>query len=402
MSRLVQAPPKFLHQEWQLSNHSQYHKAEVQRSQSEQLILESQRLVQEIERSTRLSQKDVNKKIDQRIEDIKFWKKELESKLEETVNEIEVMLTYKTRLEKAIESCKEPMNVAQQCLLEREKRVGIDLVHDDLERELIKETEVIHGVSALLQRTLEQTNEQIRLNRSIKYYLEKDLENKFHAQKIDEDCAVLTNNTPEIHYSSSIVKPVECPVTPGDWEEFSNANILKADKEKKSSLALRALIDNLLQQTASDMRKQQLDVNRALQVRIQETKNIKDKLEEHLGKVMEQIRAQETSIDLLKKAIAEKEGPIKVAQTRMETRLLRPNVELCHDPAHYRLIREVQEISTNVERLEETLVRAEAELRGLVRSQLSLEEDIQVKANTLYIDEVLCAQMRSSVAINTF
>lgn len=44
----------------------------------------------------------------------------------------------------------------------REKRVGIDLVHDEVEQELMKEKEVIESVAALLQRTLEQTSEQIR------------------------------------------------------------------------------------------------------------------------------------------------------------------------------------------------------------------------------------------------
>lgn len=44
----------------------------------------------------------------------------------------------------------------------RERRVQIDLVHDDVQRELIKEVETVEGVKALLQRTLEQAIEQIR------------------------------------------------------------------------------------------------------------------------------------------------------------------------------------------------------------------------------------------------
>lgn len=44
----------------------------------------------------------------------------------------------------------------------REKRRGIDLVHDDVQKELIKEVEAIEGVQALLQRSLEQATEQIR------------------------------------------------------------------------------------------------------------------------------------------------------------------------------------------------------------------------------------------------
>lgn len=50
----------------------------------------------------------------------------------------------------------------------------------------------------------------------------------------------------------------------------------------------------------------------------------------------------------------------------------------------------------------DTLAQAEIELKGLNRRQLSLEEEIEVKANTLYIDEVLCMQMRESISINNF
>lgn len=38
----------------------------------------------------------------------------------------------------------------------------IDLVHDEVEKELLKEKDVTEGVMALLQRTLEQIIEQIR------------------------------------------------------------------------------------------------------------------------------------------------------------------------------------------------------------------------------------------------
>lgn len=40
--------------------------------------------------------------------------------------------------------------------------MGIDLVHDVVEQELLKEAEIIQGVMALLTRTLEETSEQIR------------------------------------------------------------------------------------------------------------------------------------------------------------------------------------------------------------------------------------------------
>ena len=112
---------------------------------------------------------------------------------------------------------------------------------------------------------------------------------------------------------------------------------------------------------------------------------------------MEEIAAMEQNIALLKRAIADKEAPMKVSQTRLENRTFRPNVELCRDRVQYRLLEEVFEISTNVERLQEKLVVAESSLKGLIRKQLSLEEDIEVKANSLFIDQDQCVELRKQI-----
>lgn len=67
-------------------------------------------------------------------------------------------------------------------------------------------------------------------------------------------------------------------------------------------------------------------------------------------KVMDEIASQEKNIAALKKAIADKEGPVKVSQTRLEARNCRPSVELCYDTVQYKLISEVQEITKNIQR----------------------------------------------------
>ncbi|NXG63560.1 TEKT1 protein, partial [Hemiprocne comata] len=404
MAKLLKAPPKFHPSEWDIANKMQCASTESQKSRSERMIAESQRLLDEIETTTQKTHSDVNKKIEQRQEEIKFWKQELDNKLEQIVHETEVLLSFKTRLEKSLESCKEPLIIAQKCLLNRQRRVGVDLVHDEVEQELVKEAEVLQGVIALLGRTLEQTNEQIRLNRSAKYNLEMDLKDKFTALTIDDYCASLTNNTPDIRYTDIAVKIKGNFVSPEDWIYFSNINVKKADRQRNNSLALGVLIGGILSQTENDMRKQYETVNAAFRNRVKEVKDAKNKLETLLAMVMDETASQEKNIAALKKAIANKEGPVKVAQTRLEARNHRPNVELCYDTVQYRLISEVQEITKNIQRqvLKDTLAQAETELKGLRRRQLSLEEEIQVKENTLYTDEVLCMQMRESVYINNF
>ena len=74
-------------------------------------------------------------------------------------------------------------------------------------------------------------------------------------------------------------------VSPEDWQDFSHANIEKAERERQSSVDLRSLVDGILQQTCNDMRKQCSEVNVAFNKRICETKDTKGKLEDHLNKV---------------------------------------------------------------------------------------------------------------------
>ncbi|NXP62163.1 TEKT1 protein, partial [Chloropsis cyanopogon] len=401
MARLLQDPSKLHPSEWYSANRMQRASTESQKSRSECNIAESWRLVDEIEKTTQKTQSDVNKKLEQRREEIKFWRQELDNKVEQIVHETEILLTFKKRLERALDGCKEPLVVAQKCLLYRQRRVGVDLVHDEVEKELLKEAEVLQGIIALLGRTLEQTKEQIRRNRSAKYNLDMDLKDKFTALTIDDYCASLTNDTPHILYADSAMKLEGNFVSPEDWIDFSNINVKKADKQRNNSLALKALIDGILSQTVNDMRKQCEVVNAAFRNRVKEVKDAKHKLETLLAVVMDEIASQEKNIAALKKAIADKEGPVKVAQTRLDVRNRRPNVERCYDTVHSSLMSEVQEITKNIQR-QDALAQAQKELKALTRRQLSLEEEIKVKENTLYIDEVLCMQLRESVCINNY
>ncbi|XP_016423789.1 tektin-1 [Sinocyclocheilus rhinocerous] len=402
MSRLMGSPDKFLPSEWKHANQVHFRSSEAERSLSQRLTAECQRLVEESDKSTKHMQQDAQKKLEQRIQDIKFWRQELDQKFQEMVQEIETLIIFKSRVERALESCSEPFQVTLQCLTVRQKRVAIDLVHDEVEEELLKEKEVIEGVMVLLQRTLEQINEQIRLIRSVKYYLEKDLQDKFQAEHIDDFCALLTNASPGLNKGNSDFSSVGTAVTPEEWESLCILNISKAEKEKNNSLSLRALVDSLLEQTAADMRRQYEATGRAFELRIEETKTAKTQLENQLNELLAETANQEKNLESLRVAIAEKDAPFKVAQTRLSSRSQRPNVELCHDPAQIRLLEEVKELANHIERLTEALKLSEMELKALARRQLSLEEEIQVKTNSLYIDEVICHQLRQPVVIHNF
>ena len=137
MAKLISSP-KYHPSEWHTSNQTNYTLSESERTRSERLRLECNRLRSEIEDTTKRVQKEVEHKFSQRILDIQFWKSELETKLHEINQEIQAVVDCKMELEKALEATNLPLEIARQCLMFREKRQSIDLIHDEVEIQLMK------------------------------------------------------------------------------------------------------------------------------------------------------------------------------------------------------------------------------------------------------------------------
>ena len=85
--------------------------------------------------------------------------------------------------------------------MKRERRINIDLVHDDVQCELLTEVNVVNGVCAMLERSLEQVIEQIRLNRSAAYHLTQDLRDKDVTLSVDGTALAENNHNVEAQLS---------------------------------------------------------------------------------------------------------------------------------------------------------------------------------------------------------
>ncbi|RNA34799.1 Tektin-1 [Brachionus plicatilis] len=403
MAQVVTRPQRFTPEEWKIASKIKHKNAERDRAAAERLILESDRLDSETREQSDTTLEDVDKKIDQRLNDVKYWKNELESKLDGIFKEIDVLEAFKRRVEKAIEAVQEPLHIAQTCLANREKRYDIDLVHDNVQKELIKEVEIETGANALLIRLLEQVKEQLRLNRKARYNLENDIKNKFNAESIDSHVQNLTLTSPSLYLKNGAAKIEPNSYTEQQWENFSDVNIKSAEATRLNSVQLRNVVDSTLQQTANDMQKQIELTNRAIERRIWEEKDSKAKLEEQCKDVTKLIDTMEENIKNVEKAILDKENYLKLAHTRLDIRTNRPEIELVRDPAQYKMVKEVHEIEDSIRRLQERLNESHKKLKDLDRNKLLILKDIDVKTNTIRIDEAENFNgIRKSLKINQF
>lgn len=387
---------RFTPNDWMASNQGNYLASDRVRSGAERLRLDTVRLCREADDKTKRTQSDVGKRLGERIGDINFWKNELAHETDNLITETAQLQEAKRVLEKFLAETENPLHIAEECLYHREKRQSIDLVHDNPEKALIKEVDVIKRCQERMRNTVDKANVQLSLNRAAQHELEKDASDKFVAEQLDTACHGLRNTSRGLAYHDGVHRIDNTVSVPETWARYSNNNIQRSQAERAASKNMRNEIEAVINACNNEMWQEWNAVNVALNQRAQETTDARNKIQTHLSKVLQEIFDMEKNIELAKKAIQDKEAPMQVAQSRLDTRLRRPNVELCRDPVQHRLVEEVGEIADTVDALQHKLREAENALQALLRTKAALEQDLSIKNNSLFIDREKCLAMRKT------
>uniref|UniRef100_A0A2I3HIX8 Tektin n=1 Tax=Nomascus leucogenys TaxID=61853 RepID=A0A2I3HIX8_NOMLE len=381
--------PRYTPDDWYRSNLTNYQESNTSRHNSEKLRVDTSRLIQDKYQQTRKTQADTAQNLGERVNDIGFWKSEIIHELDEMIGETNALTDVKKRLERALMETEAPLQVAQECLFEREKRMGIDLVHDEVEKH--HDVDTILCCQETMKLHLDKAIAQLAevADRASQHELEKDLSDKQMAYQIDNKCHHLHNTSDGVGYFRGVERV-------NSWAKFTDDNILRFHSERSASTKLRDDIENLLVVTANEMWNQFNKVNLSFTNRIAETADAKNKIQMHLAKTEPVVFQTERAIESIRKAIKDKTAFLKVAQTRLDERMRRPIIELCGDMAQLRLVNEVHEVDDTIQTLQQRLRDAEDTLQGLVHTKAILECDLAVKANSLYIDQEKCMSMRKS------
>ncbi|XP_032417723.1 tektin-4-like, partial [Xiphophorus hellerii] len=184
-----------------------------------------------------------------------------------------------------------------------------------------------------------------RRNQDAQQTLEMDWSDKCQAYSFDDACGRNHNMSPDTHFRNIRAvfnfytqgSLVYCSVsTPSSWTKFTQDNLSMALQEDHATKSLRTLVEQMLQDTTEDLRVQCASVERAFSLHCEDLIEAKTQLEMKLAQTLEQIGAQEKNIEVLQRAIHNKEAPLRVAQSRLYLRSLRPNMELCRDQPQLR------------------------------------------------------------------
>ena len=117
------------------------------------------------------------------------------------------------------------VRINNECIKNREARIGIDLVKDEVENSLEREVENIKTYQQRMQKMLARVNQQIETNHSMQDKLHGDLEHKDMALEIDRDCAEMHNDAIDIKHHDGIEEEDVSGSVPQSWAKFSKNNV---------------------------------------------------------------------------------------------------------------------------------------------------------------------------------
>ena len=139
--------------------------------------------------------------------------------------------------------------INNECIKNREARIGIDLVKDEVENSLEREVENIKTYQQRMQKMLARVNQQIETNHSMQDKLHGDLEHKDMALEIDRDCAEMHNDAIDIKHHDGIEEEDVSGSVPQSWAKFSKNNVEESQCEYSTS-SLSSLSPLMLLQRA--------------------------------------------------------------------------------------------------------------------------------------------------------
>lgn len=340
--------------------------------------------------------KDSDKKINKRIENLSYWKKQVESTLQAMNKEINTLDDDRARLKGACKILMMPEAISRECLELRTGRYEPDLVRDDAEQELIKEVAIVGEIRRVFTTTLLQVEEQMARNKAAKSSIEFDWSDKMVTLKVDKKNASLSPESNLIVCHPGVARWPENATTLEYWEHYCSESIRNCEEVRKASEKLRGDLMTVITKGSQDMKLQADRTNLALSETVEATEALCDKLEETLKDNLQKIADIENLIDYLKESLRKIDERNKCVMSRLYARNYeRPNVENCRDEAQYALIAEAKFIKESSESLQNQLREAENVRSELMKYRGDLEKDIACKRKSLNIDKDRCARVRA-------
>eukprot|EP00040_Diaphanoeca_grandis_P043413 m.267986 g.267986 ORF g.267986 m.267986 type:complete len:498 (+) comp75725_c0_seq1:313-1806(+) len=289
-----------------------------------------------------------------------------------------------------------PFKANNQCLRNRAKRIGIDLVADDVDFQLKREKDMLEHVSDDLEKAFNQAVDHSEMMQDCSQQLGDDLTRKAAASKTDTRLEKLKSTSESLNlHVKTLQQPPKNSRAYLEW--LSQTDGLEAASKELivASKKMRQTIAKMQEETDQKVRAHDNDCMNAIRKRTTEYQEAIDENRSLLISVKHEIA---TVLDELKSCcemVEAQEGPLKRTTTRLKKRESgRTPEERTIDTVHSQLLQEAADLTQTVETLQQEIATHNANLEELRQMEAMLEEDLMIKHNSFKIEKK-CTYARS-------
>ncbi|KAF4080425.1 hypothetical protein AMELA_G00171200 [Ameiurus melas] len=373
--------------DWMNSNNEISVTAEQRRQLSHEIRLEGRALCNDTTNKTIWGEYDNNRRLSDRISEVKLWKKSLEACAEEVDTEMDALTLTKEAAERALAATVLPLEVTNECLILREGRRGNELLSDPVEAELKKEVEVIDKAQEVLQQCIDQAFRHLCLLQEARHQLTLDLQHKMEALDVDISCLSLSVTSSEISLKPNPTRVPPGSTTPQQWVQFSQNNITQAKEEMQASLHLRENINITIAEVQNELESQRIATRFAFRKRTHQLEQAHQELQWQIKTTQDEINELKEDILRLERDMQSKMAPQKLVHTRLEYRTRRPGTDLCRDEVQYGLVEETRQLASSILALKQKLAQAQDSLQALQLHEARMLEDLVRKQEALSLEQ---------------
>ena len=281
------------------------------------------------------------------IEELKI---ELKHELKLNEEQTETLMDSFQHLEFVYNQTKRPLTINLQCINIRQEKVDIEKVRDDVEKSLKREVDTIRDYQGRIKIIKQLLEMQLFDCQEKQESIKMDIEKKEAAFEIDQKCHVLHDRSMDLRKQNGVEKVDPDGSNPTTWMYNSKEKIKQSVTSREVACELILDVDSIIEEIPKDFLNNWNRTNTQLKERISETLEIQKKLKSNVKLVDKEILETDCLVEHLRRAKAGKDGPLKLAQTRLEKRSHRPEGELCYDPPHHLLLEEVNSLQGERER----------------------------------------------------
>ncbi|XP_056154830.1 tektin-2 [Lampris incognitus] len=373
--------------DWQSNNRHLSATAEHERRVSNEIRQVGRTVRNETTSKTILDESATCRRLSNRIWDVAQWKDALEICAQEVDKEMEALTLSKEQTEQALAATGVPLEVSGECLTLREGRRGYELVGDPVEEQLKKEVELIEKVQQTLQQHIDKAFEQLCILQEARHQLTADLQNKVDTLNIDMECLSLTVKSPQISLKTNPARIPTGSITPQEWVQFSQYNVVRAQEAVQVSQQIREDMSLTRAQLQNDLETQRGATDFAFRKRTHHEEQARHELEWQLKNTEEEITELECDIRGLNDDLQVKTNSLKLAHTRLENRTNRPGMDLCRDEVQHGLVEEVNQLEMTIKALKQKLSEAQHSLQKLQLHHARMSKDLSRKQEALSLEQ---------------